>query len=311
MIIIQSSDISRYCNNQSDKTLQQDDTQPQDNQNTAIHTLQINSTENSLVLEKTSVGKYRLVSFSREASAYLSLLRDDIDHNKKFTALLNRCIDGCSPLSFFVKLKRESKIYRVSLLPIVHTRCVKILLTAEPLSCDNNIAANNDSLKSYSCFIDDNQGSRAIREMSDEFSKFLTSHLLCCGDICALKPVSDSFERGLPSSTPLVLNSPEGKTEFFTVHTLPIYCEHPSLTVALSIIPVKMQLQADEEGRKKNITKREREIINLVSSGYTNKYIAHKLIISEGTVKKTLYNAYKKLGVSSRAELINIFHSIL
>lgn len=52
MIIIQSSDISRYCNNQSDKTLQQDDTQPQDNQNTAIHTLQINSTENSLVLEK-------------------------------------------------------------------------------------------------------------------------------------------------------------------------------------------------------------------------------------------------------------------
>ncbi len=54
-----------------------------------------------------------------------------------------------------------------------------------------------------------------------------------------------------------------------------------------------------------SLTAREREMIDLVIQGYTYRYISQHLYISEGTVKKTLHNAYAKLRVSSRIELIN------
>ena len=57
-----------------------------------------------------------------------------------------------------------------------------------------------------------------------------------------------------------------------------------------------------------NLSPRERDVVNLVGQGYTNKYIACTLHISEGTVKKILYNSYRKLSVTSRVEMINLLH---
>lgn len=54
------------------------------------------------------------------------------------------------------------------------------------------------------------------------------------------------------------------------------------------------------------LTPREVEMLHLVCQGITNKSIAHTLGIAEGTVKKTLYNAYRKLNVQSRAEAVNL-----
>ncbi len=59
-----------------------------------------------------------------------------------------------------------------------------------------------------------------------------------------------------------------------------------------------------------HLTPRESEIINYVLLGEKNEYIAQKLNVSTGTVKRTLSNAYNKLGISSRVELINYFHSL-
>ena len=53
------------------------------------------------------------------------------------------------------------------------------------------------------------------------------------------------------------------------------------------------------------LTKRENEIIKLIIDGYTYRYISKALHISEGTVKKTAHNSYKKLGISSRMELMS------
>ncbi|HEX3036850.1 MAG TPA: response regulator [Thermodesulfobacteriota bacterium] len=52
-----------------------------------------------------------------------------------------------------------------------------------------------------------------------------------------------------------------------------------------------------------NLTKREREIVKLVTQGYSNKKISSKLFISEGTVKIHLNNIFKKLGIKNRAQL--------
>lgn len=52
---------------------------------------------------------------------------------------------------------------------------------------------------------------------------------------------------------------------------------------------------------------REREIVELVLQGDSNKQIARKLGLSEQTVKNALSHAYQNLGVQSRGEL---FHAV-
>lgn len=55
------------------------------------------------------------------------------------------------------------------------------------------------------------------------------------------------------------------------------------------------------------MTQREREVVQLVLEGNKNTFIAEKLCIKEGTVKKIIYNVYRKFCISSRPELINLF----
>src|SRR5262249_11712327 len=53
-----------------------------------------------------------------------------------------------------------------------------------------------------------------------------------------------------------------------------------------------------------SLTKREREIISLVSQGFKNQQIADHMRISEGTVRNHLTVIYEKLGVTDRFGLI-------
>ena len=53
------------------------------------------------------------------------------------------------------------------------------------------------------------------------------------------------------------------------------------------------------------LSTREKEILLLVSEGLRNKEIALKLFVSEGTIKKHLYNMGQKFETSSRVDLLN------
>jgi DNA-binding NarL/FixJ family response regulator len=56
--------------------------------------------------------------------------------------------------------------------------------------------------------------------------------------------------------------------------------------------------------REVPLTKRERDIVELVMVGKTNRDIAHQLDLSEHTIKNHLFRLFRKLGVSSRSELV-------
>jgi len=56
--------------------------------------------------------------------------------------------------------------------------------------------------------------------------------------------------------------------------------------------------------QKVDITKREREIIELISLGFSNKEIAEKILVSTSTVDAHRYNILKKLEVKNTAEMI-------
>ena len=62
--------------------------------------------------------------------------------------------------------------------------------------------------------------------------------------------------------------------------------------------------------REFGITKREKEIIQFLIQGYSNKEIASKLFISVNTVKTHIENIYQKLGVNQRIDLANFFINI-
>lgn len=54
----------------------------------------------------------------------------------------------------------------------------------------------------------------------------------------------------------------------------------------------------------KGLNNRESEVAELVSKGLSNREVGNQLFITEKTVKFHLTNIYKKMGVTSRAQLI-------
>ena len=56
------------------------------------------------------------------------------------------------------------------------------------------------------------------------------------------------------------------------------------------------------------MTKRERQVIELIADGYTNKDIAQKLHLSTHTVKSHVHNILEKLALSTRVQIAKHAH---
>jgi DNA-binding CsgD family transcriptional regulator len=102
----------------------------------------------------------------------------------------------------------------------------------------------------------------------------------------------------------------------------------PAYSLALSLVPLftlgtflhsyhgkKLYVARQANGLETvleslGVTKREREIIELVCTGRTNREIEACLYVSEKTVKSHLYNAYRKLGIRNRVELVNLVQDL-
>ena len=59
------------------------------------------------------------------------------------------------------------------------------------------------------------------------------------------------------------------------------------------------------------LTPRETQVATLLFEGRTIRYVATTLYIAEGTVKRTIYNIYKKMGVGSQVELVREIYARL
>jgi DNA-binding CsgD family transcriptional regulator len=75
----------------------------------------------------------------------------------------------------------------------------------------------------------------------------------------------------------------------------------PSCSLDIGAAPGALVFRAQANP---SFTGRERDIVNLLMQGMTNRQVARALGIAEGTVKKHLHHVYRKVGVRSRAMLI-------
>lgn len=86
-----------------------------------------------------------------------------------------------------------------------------------------------------------------------------------------------------------------------------------ALSLHLSILYVKIQSKSIKFTASSSniITPREKQIAELVAQGLTNAQIANSIWITENSVKQALKRMFRKLNVSSRAEMIGKLTSII
>ena len=63
----------------------------------------------------------------------------------------------------------------------------------------------------------------------------------------------------------------------------------------------RLRARWERAPRPAQLTERERDVLELVSQGLTNREVAQRLFISSGTVRTHLEHVYEKLGVRTRA----------
>jgi DNA-binding CsgD family transcriptional regulator len=114
---------------------------------------------------------------------------------------------------------------------------------------------------------------------------------------------------GLDAGGGMLLNQPEGGPAF-DVHIITLKSEEGlDAGWLLSLRGVdgnRRALKLEELG----LSPRERQLIEWVGRGLSNKEIATVLSIETSTVKNHLYNVFRKCGVSSRMELLHVARGV-
>lgn len=68
--------------------------------------------------------------------------------------------------------------------------------------------------------------------------------------------------------------------------------------------PSIKQVAASQAIQQWNLTSREQDLIRLIAQGYSNKEIAERLYLSEGTIKNNISNILGKLSLRDRTQLV-------
>lgn len=102
----------------------------------------------------------------------------------------------------------------------------------------------------------------------------------------------------------------EHRLELFRVDGRP-FSEREKLLLSLlrpHLADHARQCAAPSGSEADRLTARQRQLLDLVAQGLTNRQIADQLVLSEGTVRRHLENIYTRLGVSRRTAAVAVAH---
>ncbi|MCB0103927.1 MAG: response regulator [Anaerolineales bacterium] len=111
----------------------------------------------------------------------------------------------------------------------------------------------------------------------------------------------------IPTMVVSGLSEPEEIQRIYAEHAISTYIEKQSFDrTAFKRILAETQKQNNASNELSVLTDREREVLNLLAQGMTNKEIADKLVITTNTVKRHLKAVFEKLDVHTRAAAVAI-----
>jgi DNA-binding NarL/FixJ family response regulator len=105
------------------------------------------------------------------------------------------------------------------------------------------------------------------------------------------------LDAGAPQRTLRLLFNRSGGSDF----------SQRDIAVLTLLRPHLQAIYHSEERRRHGelpITARQREILQLVAQGFSNRQISRRLDLSEGTVRTHLENSFARLGVNSRTAAV-------
>ena len=253
---------------------------------------------------------------------FLDVIFAENMYSMKAQPIMNMCIEKNKVMRYydiFPNKKYEEGINYVVMRPFLHDGLSSIILNLTFLSYDefvkitNSSVGENISSVAKSCWM----GYIVLDcSDSDNISVFDINSVLVGminQDKISLSAISESvyFKKALTTKSAvcgtLKHESTDGREFFYSVNYVPSMKGNDTSYIITTVIPTDEIAMFDEQIFSK-LTPREDEIVKLVIKGYTNRYIARKLKVSEGTIKKMLYNCYKKLGVKSRIEIIKMIY---
>ena len=175
----------------------------------------------------------------------------------------------------------------------------------------------------YDCFFSSSAYGMALAEVAgpdllrverynEAFGQFYSLYRSYKGEVPFRDLISQVQAQKKPLSFQLQIDLPgeNGKEAyvFYNVSVVPITKSDTVERLFITCVESTEQLKLNKR-TKASLTRREKEILQMAVQGLPNKYIAHKLNITEGTVRKITSNAYKKLEIASRTELMKFYLS--
>lgn len=292
----------------------------------------------SILVQMKSEGRYKICSCSETVSCAVPEIREGNDlqemfegylYRMKTACILDECIRAGKPIRYFDILCREREeeknadvlekptdLIYVVLLPVLHQNFKGIFILITVVENEENVKINEKSnnkkkltqeeLFGY-CVIYNglNKEHQYITEMNSYFARHLYEEKLNIDTIFASPLVEKARQNMIAVSGSIVFRQKDGTEKKYSINVVPAIHEEKIEKILITLIP-EQEIEYANHMMFSLLTPREQEVISLVVNGYTNRCIAYELNITEGTVKKVIYNCYQKLGICSRIELIKL-----
>jgi|SRR5262245_10907745 len=95
-----------------------------------------------------------------------------------------------------------------------------------------------------------------------------------------------------------------------TVRAGQIWAPRDAVVAALQKFTSAPPPRVDESPLEQRLSVRERQVFRYAAAGLGNKEVAHRLMISEATVKVHLTHIFQKLGLRNRGQLAAAYHGL-
>lgn len=239
----------------------------------------------------------------------------------KSISIMNACVSQNRVIRYYDMISEknnEKYLVYIIMRPFIHDNISSIVLSCTFMSCDSfskivKPGYNEPERVINACLLGfviidcSVEGHVSVFDVNPIFVNFINKNEI------SIKSITDSsgFKKAIKSKLSICdifkYKNSNDIEYMYSLNVVPII-ENGNVTRAMITVIPTDDSSVFEEMIFSKLTPRESEIVRMVIKGYTNKYIAYTLNISEGTVKKILYNCYQKLGVKSRIEIIKMVY---